>query len=89
MVGWFFWSLTAFISEPFTDSTDGNKGMLVMDKDAIYKIFRDYYKYGLYLACHSIGDVSNKIVVDIYEEILAYHVPDKSLNINKNVIRCR
>ncbi len=84
-----FGASTAFMNEPFTDSTDGNKGMLVMDKDAIYKIFRDCYKCGLHLACHAIGDVANKIVVDIYEDILATHVPDKSLNIDKNAIRCR
>lgn len=65
-----FGACTAYLFEPFYNSTDGNSGFMVNDEEILYGIAKETYKLDFQTICHSIGDKSCRIVVDIYKNII-------------------
>ncbi len=78
-----FGAFTAYMFEPFSDSLEGKTGFMITKKDELLKIFRETYDSGFNLACHAVGDKANRIVVDVYKELL-----DETQKERGN-IRCR
>lgn len=65
-----FGARTACLFEPFTDSPKGEKGFMVTKKDELFQLFNETYDLGFDIACHAIGDQANRIVVDVFKEII-------------------
>ena len=65
-----FGASSAYLFEPFSDSTNGNCGFMVNKRDALFRLAKETSDLGFQVACHSIGDKSNQIVVDVYQDIL-------------------
>lgn len=61
---------TACMSEPFTDSP-GTSGLMVIEKEELYRLFKETNDLGLQIACHAIGDKANQTVVETYREVLS------------------
>jgi predicted amidohydrolase YtcJ len=77
-----FGASTAYMFEPFTDSPEGKRGLMILEKDRLYELFNEAYKLGFHIACHAIGDRANRIVVDVFRDVL-------SENERKELVRCR
>ena len=77
-----FGASTAYMFEPFTDSPEGKSGLMILEKDKLYELFNETYKLGFHIACHAIGDRANRIVVDVFRDVL-------SENERKEPVRCR
>jgi len=74
-----FGSSTAHLFEPFTDSKNGNCGFMVIKREELYRLAKETSNLGFQVICHSIGDKSNRIVVDVYRELLGETVERKPL----------
>ncbi len=64
-----FGACTAYLYEPFSNSPE-DSGFMVTDKETIYKIAKETAELGFQVTCHSIGDKSNRLIVDIYRDII-------------------
>ncbi len=62
---------TAAMFEPFSDSTSGESGFMVKDNDSLLAIFKEAHELGYQIAIHAIGDKANRIVVDLFAQLLA------------------
>ena len=60
---------TAYVSEPYSDQPD-KVGFLVLEQEKIYNIMKDAHNLGYQICIHSIGDKSNRIIVDLYKKLL-------------------
>ncbi|MFX0137523.1 MAG: amidohydrolase [Candidatus Hodarchaeota archaeon] len=76
-----FGASTSYMFEPFTDSPNDNTGLMIIEKDKLFEIFNEAYKLGLSIACHAIGDRANRIVVDIFRDILNINERNKSIRL--------
>ena len=63
-----FGARTAYMFEPFSDSQEKEIGFLVISQEDLYKRIEETFDLGFQVACHSIGDKSNKILVDLYKK---------------------
>ena len=77
-----FGASTAYMFEPFTDSPEGKTGFMIVEKDKLYELFNETYKLGFPIACHAIGDRANRIVVDVFRDVINENKKNESL-------RCR
>jgi predicted amidohydrolase YtcJ len=59
----------ACLLEEYTDDP-GNNGMMVTSPDSILKYAEIAKKYGWQLCIHAIGDSANRVVLQIYSEVL-------------------
>ncbi len=62
---------TAAMFEPFSDSATGETGFMVKDSDSLLAIFKEAHELGYQIAIHAIGDKANRIVVDLFAQVLA------------------
>ncbi len=77
-----FGASTAYMFEPFTDSPEGKTGFMIIEKDKLYELFNETYKLGFPIACHAIGDRANRIVVDVFRDVINENKKDE-------LLRCR
>ncbi|TFG00296.1 MAG: amidohydrolase [Promethearchaeota archaeon] len=77
-----FGASTAYLFKPFTDSPEGKTGFMILEKDKLYELFNETYQLGFPIACHAIGDQANRIVVDVFRDVINENKKLKSL-------RCR
>ena len=66
-----FGAFTACMFEPFSDSKEGKAGFMVISKEKLYELVHDSLELGFSVATHAIGDKANRIVVDVYREVLS------------------
>jgi len=66
-----FGASTACMFEPFSDSDEGKKGFMVISKEKLYELVYGSVELGFSVATHAIGDKANKIVVDVYNDVLS------------------
>ena len=59
----------AKLIEPYTDDT-GNSGLLVSDQEKLLDLCKLAYKYGYQVNTHCIGDSANRLMLQIYAEVL-------------------
>jgi hypothetical protein len=62
---------TAAMLAPF-EGSDNDRGILMMDADALFEHARLAAENGLSMAVHAIGDRANREVLDAYERLRAY-----------------
>lgn len=62
----------AALLEPYSDDP-ANSGLLVMKEDELREAVHAVVEKGFQPGIHAIGDRGNRIVIDIYEEVLAKH----------------
>jgi predicted amidohydrolase YtcJ len=67
-------SKTAAMIEPFEDSP-GDRGLLVNPPERLHEWIRGADAAGLYVAVHAIGDRANRLLLDIYEKVIAENGP--------------
>ena len=60
-------SHTAAFLEPFSDSTGGDRGLLVTPEERLYQWTLGAAKAGLHVAVHAIGDRAIRVQLDIFE----------------------
>lgn len=77
-----FGASTSYMFEPFTDSPEGKTGFMILEKDKLYELFNESYKLGFPIACHAIGDQANRIVVDVFRDVINENKKNK-------LLRCR
>jgi len=65
-----FGASTSYMFEPFSDSPEGKTGLLVNMEDHLRELIKEAYELGFQVACHSIGDRANRILVDLYHDVL-------------------
>ncbi|HMF30007.1 MAG TPA: amidohydrolase [Candidatus Lokiarchaeia archaeon] len=65
-----FGASTACMLEPFADATDGNVGYMVNEDAELRRLFQGALDLGFQVACHVIGDKGNRIVLNIYRDLL-------------------
>ncbi|MEO1370480.1 MAG: amidohydrolase family protein, partial [Acidobacteriota bacterium] len=65
----------AWLLEPYSDDPD-TKGLQLMPTEAIRETGELAMEYDLQLCVHAIGDMANREVLDLYEELFAAH-PEK------------
>jgi hypothetical protein len=65
-----FGARTAAMFEPFSDSTDNASGFLVKDRETLAGLFRETHDLGYQVAIHAIGDKANRVVVDVFADVL-------------------
>jgi predicted amidohydrolase YtcJ len=63
-----FGASTAYMFEPFSDSTERRTGMLVSEEDDLRRLVKETNAQGYQVACHSIGDRANRVLVNLYRE---------------------
>lgn len=64
-------SSTAHLFEPFSDSKNGNCGLMVIKREDLFRLAKETSDLGFQVICHSIGDKSNRIVVEVFGEVLS------------------
>ncbi|MEJ2248127.1 MAG: amidohydrolase [Candidatus Lokiarchaeota archaeon] len=64
-----FGAATACLFKEFTDKPN-KKGYCVVELDEIYEQMLEAHKLGFQVAVHAIGDKGNRILVDLYKELL-------------------
>jgi len=64
-----FGAATACMFEPFSDQPD-KCGFCVVDQDEIYEQMRAAHTSGFQIGVHAIGDKGNRLLVNIYKQIL-------------------
>jgi predicted amidohydrolase YtcJ len=64
-----FGGATAYMFEPFSDQPD-ERGFLVTPEDILYEKMKKAHKLGYQIGIHAIGDKANRIVVDLYKQLL-------------------
>ncbi len=62
---------TAAMLEPYVDEPE-NRGILLMDSDAVFEYGREAAKAGLALAVHAIGDRANREVLNAFARLRAH-----------------
>ncbi len=65
-----FGASTAFMFEPFSDSVEGANGFMLFSRDELQQLFQETYDLGFQIMCHAIGDQTNRIVVDVFGEVI-------------------
>jgi predicted amidohydrolase YtcJ len=65
-----FGASTACMFEPFSDSSMGAKGFMVTKREDMYNLFKETYDLGFHIACHAIGDQANRIVIDVFNDVI-------------------
>jgi predicted amidohydrolase YtcJ len=65
-----FGASTAFMFEPFSDSVEGAKGFMLFSRDELQQLFQETYDLGFQIMCHAIGDKTNRIVVDVFGDVI-------------------
>lgn len=65
-----FGARTACMFEPFADSPNGASGFMVVSKEELFMLFKTAYDLGFQIACHAIGDKANRIVTDVFMEVI-------------------
>jgi len=65
-----FGALSAYLFEPFADSIGENYGFMVNKREELYRLAKETAALGFQVACHTIGDKANQIVVNVYQEVL-------------------
>ncbi len=65
-----FGASTAYMFEPFSDSTVKAQGFMLYNREELLKWFKETYELGFHIACHAIGDKTNRIIVDLYQELI-------------------
>nr|MDO8109678.1 amidohydrolase [Candidatus Sigynarchaeota archaeon] len=68
-----FGARTAAMNEPYSDSLSGECGFMVKDHDTLYALVKETNELGYQVITHAIGDKANRLVVDVYKEVLAEH----------------
>jgi len=63
-----FGASTSYMFEPFSDSPEGKTGLLVNKEDYLRRLIKEAHELGFQVACHSIGDKANRIVVNMYRD---------------------
>jgi len=66
-----FGASTACMFEPFSDSNEGQSGFMVISKEKLFELVHGSVELGLSVATHAIGDKANRIVVDVYKDVLS------------------
>ncbi len=64
-----FGAATAYMFEPYTDQPD-KVGFLVHEKEKMYDIMKKAHNLGYQICIHSIGDKSNRIIMDLFKRLL-------------------
>ncbi|MEM1734542.1 MAG: amidohydrolase [Desulfurococcaceae archaeon] len=59
---------TAYLSKPYSDEPTNN-GVLLINRDDLYRIAMSVNEYGLQIAIHAIGDAALDIVLDVFEHL--------------------
>lgn len=67
-------SHTAAFFDPFTDAPD-DRGLLVVEPDAMYEDILAADREGLQLMIHAIGDRANALLLDMFERLAAERGP--------------
>lgn len=63
---------SAALLEDYSDEP-GNRGLLVVEQDELYRSIEKCHRKGFQVAVHAIGDRGNRVVLDAYEKLLAAH----------------
>ncbi len=84
-----FAAFTAYMYEPFSDSLEKKTGFLVKEKEDLFQLFKESFNLKYHLACHAIGDRANRIIVDVYKDIIKNDGNNPSLKNNNQPIRFR
>ncbi|MBD3230551.1 MAG: amidohydrolase family protein [Candidatus Lokiarchaeota archaeon] len=66
-----FGAHTAYLYEPYNDCNDGASGFMVNDRKVIKNLTREALDLGFQVIIHAIGDKGNRIIVDVFKEILS------------------
>ena len=66
-----FGASTACMFKPYSDSVEGKTGFMVISKEQLFELVYGSVKLGFSVATHAIGDKANRIVVDIYRDVLS------------------
>jgi predicted amidohydrolase YtcJ len=66
-----FGARTAAMFEPYSDSPSGETGFMVKDSDSLLAMFKETHELGYQVIIHAIGDKANRIVVELFEQLLA------------------
>ncbi|MCP4760658.1 MAG: amidohydrolase [archaeon] len=84
-----FGASTAYMFEPFADSEDFNSGFMLRDREYLLGLAKETNDLGLgfHIECHSIGDKSSRIVVDMFKDFLN-QINDNLPENKKKKIRC-
>ncbi|KPJ59356.1 MAG: hypothetical protein AMJ46_11510 [Latescibacteria bacterium DG_63] len=59
----------ALLDEPYSDDQD-NRGIALLTKDEMVSMIGNIFKFGLQPVVHAIGDATNKLALDAYEQCL-------------------
>jgi predicted amidohydrolase YtcJ len=62
----------AALLEPYSDDA-GNLGLLVTPQERLLEAAREALKRGFQVGTHAIGDRANRIVLDVYEQVMGEH----------------
>ncbi|MHA1427946.1 MAG: amidohydrolase [Candidatus Helarchaeota archaeon] len=65
-----FGASTACMFEPFSDSPIGAKGFMTIKRAELYRLVKETSDLGFQVICHAIGDKANRIVVDVFKEVI-------------------
>jgi len=79
-----FGASTAYLFEPYYKDMNGNVGFMVRDQQTLFKLTKETYDLGFQITIHSIGDKSNRIVVDVYKEIINEIKKSENIKIEKS-----
>ncbi|MFH0779210.1 MAG: amidohydrolase [Candidatus Eisenbacteria bacterium] len=60
----------ALLAEPYSDDK-GNQGVAILTKEEMLSRVKNILRLGYQPAVHAIGDLANRIVLDVYEECLS------------------
>ena len=80
-----FGAFTAYMFEPFSDSIKNKTGLIVTERKKLFEIFKEAYELGYLLACHAVGDRANRMVVDVYRDILEETNENKTVKKPKRI----
>ncbi|NHI93090.1 MAG: amidohydrolase [Candidatus Lokiarchaeota archaeon] len=64
-----FGAKTACMFEPFSDSPE-HKGFMVNKKEKLHEMVKNSIELGFHVAIHAIGDKANRIIVDVYKDVI-------------------
>ena len=64
-----FGAKTACMFEPFSDFPD-YQGFMVNSKEKLHEMVKETIELGFQVAIHAIGDKANRIIVDVYRDVI-------------------
>jgi len=73
-------SRTAAMLEDYSDKT-GEKGIFLTSEEELHKKAKEALSMGFHVATHAIGDAANRMVIRIYNKILAQNSIDSNLKL--------